>query len=587
MIDPSFPGDFRRLQDCLHTSRTDLGNFLEKRRKNWKEYVGAHYSNRGADKEVYLNLIELGVSVLSQNLTQNPPRVSVRANDDTFRAAAIQFESVVNRRIQDPMILRSLQRAVKAAFFLMGLVKVGLKSAPAVSMQGQQIPRQVPFVSHITADNWVADMSAECVEEQDFRGQRYAQRLDELQRRPGVDPEMAAQCNARDSKQYDDEMGRERLGSIMGLDTETKDYTPRCEVWDIFLPNEQLLITVDSQFRLPRPIAIVPWVGPERGPYHQLGFDEVEGTTIPKAPITDWYGQHLLSNVIFNKLAEQGKASKIVGYAFSDDPLAQKLMKAANGDVISGDKPADQALQNVEIGGLDQKNFAFLLQLKNLWNWGAGNMDVMGGLAAGSDTLGQDRIMQSSSSMRIAKLQQNLVEFEKGVLTDYAWYLWTDPIESYPSEVFVEGFGQVKTTLSPFQRQHAFSEHMLEVDPYAMRYRSPAEILQQITGVMTQVILPMMPMLQQQGITINATELLDLFSRYGNWPELRRILNTGGMPMPGPEGRGEGPGSTPKLTTTKDGRENPGGYERTLINSLLGGQVGEGQVNSMMQRMAG
>ncbi len=57
-----------------------------------------------------------------------------------------------------------------------------------------------------------------------------------------------------------------------------------------------------------------------------------------------------------------------------------------------------------------------------------------------------------------------------------------------------------------------------------MQHESPGEKLQSIMNILQSVILPMMPMFQQQGIGLNIESLMKLIAKYGHIDELNDIL---------------------------------------------------------------
>lgn len=57
----------------------------------------------------------------------------------------------------------------------------------------------------------------------------------------------------------------------------------------------------------------------------------------------------------------------------------------------------------------------------------AGNLDVLGGLSAQSDTLGQDRILNQSANQRINDMQSRVYSFTTKVIEALGWYVWNDP----------------------------------------------------------------------------------------------------------------------------------------------------------------
>ena len=76
------------------------------------------------------------------------------------------------------------------------------------------------------------------------------------------------------------------------------------ELRDIWLPREQLIITVETG-KLGPSLRVLEWDGPHSGPYRFLRFNEVPGNTMPLPPVALWRDLHDLANVLFRKLGLQ------------------------------------------------------------------------------------------------------------------------------------------------------------------------------------------------------------------------------------------------------------------------------------------
>jgi len=82
-------------------------------------------------------------------------------------------------------------------------------------------------------------------------------------------------------------------------------------LWDVWLPKEGLLVTMADQSGGPA-LRIVPWEGPEHGPFLLLGFDVVPGNIMPVAPGAHLLGLARLLNRMMRKLGDQADRQKIV-----------------------------------------------------------------------------------------------------------------------------------------------------------------------------------------------------------------------------------------------------------------------------------
>lgn len=67
-MDPYNEHDLKRLWDAMSHSREKLRPFRENRLDAIKQYVGSHYGEQGSEEDVPVNLIELAISVYTQQL---------------------------------------------------------------------------------------------------------------------------------------------------------------------------------------------------------------------------------------------------------------------------------------------------------------------------------------------------------------------------------------------------------------------------------------------------------------------------------------------------------------------------------------
>jgi hypothetical protein len=299
----------------------------------------------------------------------------------------------------------------------------------------------------------------------------------------------------------------------------------------------------------------------------------VEGNSMPLAPALTWKPLHEMANSVFRQIHRQAERSKQIGIVpNNNEDDARKIMDAKDGEVVSAADP--QAIVEQQYGGIDQRNFAYFMQLKKEFSWAAGNLDTLGGLGSMANTATQDQILNTNSSARITAMSARVSEFTKRVVTDFAYWMWTDPAITY--EVILQSpMGPIPSVLQPDERGYDFFLNELELQPYSMTEQPPSAKLSQVSQVMTQIILPMAPMLQESGITPNVPEFLKLIARYSNMPEIADLVTVNGQPlqMGTPDVSKKTP-MTPPVKVSTENRVSRGaggmqGDETTLINQMM------------------
>jgi len=586
--------DYGRLVTAINWSRGKMEKMRSHRQEMIKQYVGPHTSDNGSAQLVPVNFVELTINIYLQNLVANYPQVLVVTEHDELKPTAETLKLALNHLMKQIDFRGNVQRCVLDAFFGVGIAKIGLNQSRRVEFDGFLGDVGQPYFLNVSLDDFVLDMTASRWEQCSYFGDRYRLPLEEVKASGIYNKKAVAKLESREYSTIDD-LGEERSKSISAAGSgDQADFLEMVELWDIWLPRHNLLLTVDGNSFATAGIEDgseggdeinilreVEWQGPEGGPYKMLPFHDVPETPLPTPPTALWCDMHHLANDIFLKLDEQAKGQRtILGVQAGHEDDGEKIRDAGDGEVISLANP--KAVQEYKFGGIDQVSLAYWIQLKDVLSWFAGNLDSLGGLSPMADTLGQDKLLASSASKRIASMQDRVTVFVSELLRDLAWYLWTDPFIDLPLTKRVKGAEDIGIPVRFNQeaKDGDYLDYNFEIVPYSMQYKSPAMRVQAVMQVVQQLILPLMPMMQQQGVAVNMAELLNLIAEHENLPELKNILEFSGIAQDVGSGPvGEPPEKIdslkPAVTQRTYERVNrPGstrmGADQSLVQSLLG-----------------
>jgi hypothetical protein len=172
-------------------------------------------------------------------------------------------------------------------------------------------------------------------------------------------------------------------------------------------------------------------------------------------------------------------------------------------------------------------------------------------------------------------MRQKVALFTKGVLTDLAYWMWTDPTETYRAEMD-SPVGAIEVALTPEERQYDFFEHEIEIEPYSMVFQTPQQRSQQLSQLMMSTLLPAQPMLQQQGLSIDFTQYVKMLAQYMNLPELNDLVQSQGMALNASDSFKASEPSTPPVKVSTENRVSKGaggmqGDESSMIQRLMAG----------------
>jgi len=573
-MNPYKKEDFTKLVQAVRESRRKLRGFREKRKELVALFCGSEYGGDGAEaKNVYLNLISLAVSIYVRQCVVRAPTAKVTTPYRGLRPLAAELALACKDAAAEVKLGEILRKAVTEALFSpLATVKIGLHIIDQKDVAGDVVDVTEPFVSMVSFDDYVRDMSARSADSPAFEGDMYYLDKDVLLKRY---PKMKGMGVSAADLGMQDESGGDRAESIShGMGSGDDNLGDKVAVQDVWLTKEKLLVTYLVN-KPDRPLSVIEFDGDEDGPYRSLWFNSVPDNAMPLPPFSLLRNIHELANNLFRRLAAQAKRQKRVA-GFSDEESANRFARAHDGDAIfwDGAKP-----ESIEIGGVDQRTFALMIQVKDIFSWAAGNLDSLGGLSPMSDTASQDEMLARASSAQMADMQDGVAEFARRIFRQIAWYEWTDPIRNRILQKELKGTGIIiPVKWTPETRQGDFLDFNFSINPQSMREESPAGKIKKLGDILDKFLLPLQPMFEQQGLMVDGRRLTALIADYADLPELEQlVVAVSGQQQPtsGPIGN---PTPMPANTTRTNIRVNrPGatrvGKDMALIQQLMGGRV--------------
>lgn len=569
--------DVHRLREAMRRSADRLRPHREARVAGLRGMVGPHYGRdrprtaSGAPMREPLNLLELTVSTFVSYLVSHRPKVFCTTTKPELVPAALSLELGLNKFLDQGGFGRKLRSVVRDSMFGPGLIKAGYDHNT-----------QRAFADPVDLDDWVVDMNAREWDHIQFCGNRYRlpvryvkeSGLYEHAERFGAAPPGSEDGGA--DRAEDLQSGGQRAWT-------RDDYYPMGELWDVWLPLEGVVVTFDAQGD-DRVMRQVQWAGPSAGPYRMLSLMEVPAQVMPLAPCTLWKELHDLANRIMVKVGRQADSQKkITGYTGQARRDAERLLAAEDQEFIQLDL-LDQ-VREFQHGGVDPRTLAFLIQLKQLFSWQAGNLDSLAGLGVMADTATDNQMLARTASRRPKDMQKLVMEFTKSVVTDLAWYLWNDPDVRIQASYQIPGTSiTVPIEFGPESRRGRLEDYEIDVHPYSEGYDSPFERLMSMEAFLARMVMPALPMFQAQGMTIDLPALIALRARYGNQPELLQIVRA--IEPQAQAGGGAQPPGMPAETNRTYTRVNRSagtepGRDAMLMRSLLGGAGQDGEMSNV------
>jgi len=583
-FNPKNKDDIYQLSKAVGYSYDTLKVFRDNRLALMKEYVGANYSDEGSSDKVPINLLELAMNIYLQKLVAKDPAVSITTDHRKLKEICNRFELAGNHLIKEIKLGKTLETVVSAAMFSKGIVKIGLNSSK-VEVGGITHDSGQAFVDSVSLDDWVEDMTASENENGQYEGNYWYPTIDEAEE---LFPNEEFTPQTEDTNKLDKDHNISE-GSI----TQREEFRPTVKLIDIFLKKQNLILQCvasdDPKDPIDRVLKVIEWKGPENGPYRKLGFAGLEGNTIPLAPAMHWLDMHELTNNLFRKLGRQATRQKTVtGVRPGGQQDGNRVLEASDGEMIAMDDPKN--VMDYNSGGIKQETLAFMMVVKDLFSYMAGNLDMLGGLGPQSETLGQDQLLSVSASMRVQKMQKEVTEFTSDVLQDLMWYLWYDPNPKQKDVVRkLPGFESIALTIpfNPKDREGDYLEYNINMEPYSMQHQTPESKVQGLRTVFAEIIQPMIPLMAEQGITLDIEGFLKKLAKLTNLSELNDIVRySSPNHEQEPIGSSDQIGGKAPVTTRRYERINrPGstnqGKAKVLQQALLGQKSQVSEVASL------
>jgi hypothetical protein len=577
-FDPDNPKDFRRLQDSVKYARKQMKPFVKFSIDAKRQMVGPHYGDRSKNDydRVPVNGMEELAYVLSMAIAAKNPRVTVGTFIEGLLSKAQTMELHLNKLVREINLAATLRGAIVNAVFGPGVVHIGVEAQRVKSPDGWLHTAKQPFVDVVNASNLVLDMSVEHWELMDFMGHKYRHPLEWFEGDPRYDQEAVDQLRSGTFGSKDDQ-GLDREQSLsLGQGQYEERYRKRVDVYDIWLPESNLVLTMSLNAK--RALRIVPFNGIEGGPYRVLSFQDVPGQLWPLSPAHTLWDLDDFVNRIYRKVFRQGEREKeVFTYRGSTEDTFRRILEAVDGEAVSSEEV--DPVQRVKVGGASPQTIAMAIHAHGLYKRRAGT-DVMAGFGSVADTATQEKIVKNATDKRAEAMQDRFAEFTQRIVQAMAWHEWT---EEQRDDVV---YHQVANTpyyyeqhWSPETREGDFVQYDILIEPYSMQRQTPASQLQLMFGMWDRAVQAL-PILQSQDVALDVNGFFEGVSRLAHFPGLRQMIRFAPSPM---ELQG-----TPNPVPAAGGvRPQPFGQEGRGAAAQQGNDLDETQLMSRLLSGAG
>lgn len=589
-IDPDKKDHVIKLQNAIDRAYTNLADFRRRRARFIRRFVGHNY-RASSDKDNVLlrmkkptvvNGLAQMVETYGYKYTANNPRVTAETEFEAYKPFALRYRLSVNRLLGEIDYKAEFRQVVLAALTgYVGIAKIhnGRSYELDFGDEGRVNPGK-PCMYNISFDDWFHDADARNLRELGFCGNFYTKGISEILEDANISPE--AKSRAQEVIEQDADKDQSPPVSELSAGEGMADarLEERVRLVDVWMPRERLVITMlrgadpkEDKRRNDVVLRVHEWGGVEQGPYRLLSFQQVPDNLMPLSTLGQVEMLDELYNVLLNQVIDQARRQKTLNvFTPAAEEDASRVQKAKDGDWVPVQNK--DSLGQVSSGGPSPSNQALIMQLQQLFDRGAGNLPVAAGLSQQADTLGQEQMLSGAVSAMEALRQQVIADFSVGCIRDLGYLHFMDTFSEQVNSYSIGGVLSIPMGWTG-DRKGIPSDYTLRIEPYSQQYTTPSQKLAILDRIMANYVSPLLPLLQQQGQTIDTVTMFDIIAEYTDQPWIRDIIRSAGG---GPRDPNQFSSDAIKL----GGGSKPNGvYTRRNVSARAPGQ-GEQMVEAML-----
>jgi len=515
-----------RLLTAIKTSREKMDPFRRVRKELIRDYVGSWYSEEGARNKTLVNLMNQTARIYTVVLAANNPQVMVSTPSVENWPFAKRFEVNLNKLISDMELDVTFRAIVLDAFFCIGCGVVMMRDTDTrfhgllESEEDVWLDPGEPWLNRVAFDDLILDMPAKELSKMRYCGHRYRADFEKVKSEPGYDKKVQAKLTPTKKHSID---GSDTTRDIApGTGTDDDELKPMIWLQDIWIAENKSVATMAVDLDLP-PLLERDWTGSQAGPYKFLSLGNVPDNIIPASPAVNLKGMHDLQNRLHRRMESDSDAHRVINvYPPSAHDDAERMRTAKRNSWQRMNDP--KSIQQVEFGGVDQRDQALAAFIQDEYDRFAGNLLAMGGLGAQSSTVGQEEMIHGQVSRMEADMRMAVVGFASECILDLGRLMWEDQTLELKTALPVGNSGrEVSSDWMPDYRQGEFEDYDFRVEPYSMVFKTPEQKLQELFQVLREMA-PLWPMFQASGAALDAEAIVDEVARLKNRPEFKRFI---------------------------------------------------------------
>jgi hypothetical protein len=217
-------------------------------------------------------------------------------------------------------------------------------------------------------------------------------------------------------------------------------------------------------------------------------------------------------NILADKMREQAESQKdLIAYTSAAESSMEEARKAPNLGTVKFDNLED--IKPFSFGGVNPVNNDWFQTVKSEFIQ-TGVNPTLQGVGPSSPTYGQEKMVYNNAIRTVNNMYTRFQDFTTEIIKNWAWLVWTNPVEYVPVITELPGVAQLPKVFSNADKVGDFYDFVFKVQPYSTQRKSPEFRAQELMQFMTQWILPSMQLAQAQGAQLDVPAVTTIIAEY-------------------------------------------------------------------------
>lgn len=548
--------EFRR---AIKLSEKVREEFNQRRAVLIQKTLGDNWST-DSKRATITSLLYRAYETFSFDLAINRPRCLVTARNQEHSGFARNFSIAINNYAKQINFADELMAGIMDALFgmavfkrywspsekMMTVLNIEIEEPGEGASRGEwmeyreqqhiEVDPGQPMIERLCPEDWIYDTAMGRRRHFRFEAHRYRRAVSDIKddRRFNKEFREAITSSSKFGNTHEE---RAVKLSQQGFEHDIDELEPMATLWDIWLPRQKTFVTMSDNPSLP-PGAIGPWNGPPGGPFTPMIFSSLPDNFEPVSLLGNLEAAHDIINSTMRKMNMQARRQKNVTAYSGPENDAIRYRDSNDGDLLRVMSP--EAIQILKSSGVDPSIGQYASIMQQIGSKEAGNLELIAGTAQMSDTAAQDEMLNARSNAMQSKRMQRVAQVAGELYEALGWMLWHDAALEVPGTLDLPKLGgiRVDATWRPDDRMGEIEDYEFSYTPYNEAYMAPAQKAQLINGLITNFYVPLLPVMQQSGQTLDFTEMAQFHEDMLNAAEIRRFIKP--MPAPPPDMMGGG-----------------------------------------------